>query len=100
MASSLGDNFNLLSPQQVLSPSLSLSNFNERFWIRILILIRWLSQQELVKVLLDNGQEHLFRDWPAPGVDDNHKKAFFDQVLFYSFAQFKYIDPFLPSLYS
>ncbi|KAL2638333.1 hypothetical protein AAZV13_06G108300 [Glycine max] len=52
MGSSLGDNFNLLSPQQ----------------------------QELVKVLLDNGQEHLFRDWPAPGVDDNHKKAFFDQL--------------------
>ncbi|KAH1247322.1 UDP-sugar pyrophosphorylase 1 [Glycine max] len=52
MASSLDDNFNLLSPEQ----------------------------QELVKVLLDNGQEHLFRDWPAPGVDDNHKKAFFDQL--------------------
>ncbi|KAG5050451.1 hypothetical protein JHK85_011554 [Glycine max] len=52
MASSLGDNFNLLSPQQ----------------------------QELVKMLLDNGQEHLFRDWPAPGVDDDHKNAFFDQL--------------------
>ncbi|KAG4950192.1 hypothetical protein JHK86_043431 [Glycine max] len=52
MASSLGDNFNLLSPQQ----------------------------QELVKVLLDNGEERLFCDWPAPGVDDNHKKVFFDQV--------------------
>ncbi|XP_027361710.1 UDP-sugar pyrophosphorylase 1 [Abrus precatorius] len=53
MASPLGANFNLLSPQQ----------------------------QELVKMLLDNGQEHLFHDWPAPGVDDDRKKAFFDQLI-------------------
>ncbi|CAJ1974286.1 unnamed protein product [Sphenostylis stenocarpa] len=53
MASSLGDNLNLLSPQQ----------------------------QELVKMLLENGQDHLFRDWPPPGVDDDHKKAFFDQLI-------------------
>nr|KYP70005.1 UDP-sugar pyrophosphorylase 1 [Cajanus cajan] len=53
MASSIGDNFNLLSPQQ----------------------------QELVKMLLNNGQEHLFRDWPASGVDDDQKKAFFDQLV-------------------
>ncbi|XP_058753226.1 UDP-sugar pyrophospharylase-like [Vicia villosa] len=53
MASSLGDNFNLLSPQQ----------------------------QELVKMLLNNGQDHLFRDWPGPGVDDDEKKAFFDQLV-------------------
>ncbi|KEH35356.1 UDP-sugar pyrophosphorylase 1 [Medicago truncatula] len=53
MASSLGDNFNLLSPKQ----------------------------QELVKILLNNGQDHLFRDWPAPGVDDDEKKAFFDQLV-------------------
>lgn len=53
MASSLGDNFNILSPKQ----------------------------QELVKILLKNGQDHLFRDWPAPGVDDDEKKAFFDQLV-------------------
>ncbi|QHO26136.1 UDP-sugar pyrophosphorylase [Arachis hypogaea] len=52
MASTLGDNFSLLSPKQ----------------------------QELVKMLLDNGQEHVFRDWPGPGVDDDKKKAFIDQV--------------------
>ncbi|XP_004502545.1 UDP-sugar pyrophospharylase [Cicer arietinum] len=53
MASSLGDNSNLLSPKQ----------------------------HELVKMLLDNGQDHLFRDWPGPGVDDDEKKAFFDQLV-------------------
>ncbi|MED6123477.1 universal stress protein [Stylosanthes scabra] len=53
MASPLGDNFSLLSPKQ----------------------------QELAKMLLDNGQEHVFRDWPAPGVDDDKKKALLDQVL-------------------
>ncbi|KAL4301149.1 hypothetical protein HN51_052562 [Arachis hypogaea] len=52
MASTLGDNFSLLSPKQ----------------------------QELAKMLLDNGQEHVFRDWPGPGVDDDKKKAFIDQV--------------------
>ncbi|WVZ20644.1 hypothetical protein V8G54_007966 [Vigna mungo] len=31
-------------------------------------------------MLLENGQDHLFRDWPPPGVDDDHKKAFFDQL--------------------
>ncbi|KAL2339728.1 hypothetical protein Fmac_007668 [Flemingia macrophylla] len=51
-SSSLADNYNPLSPQQ----------------------------QELVKMLLNNGQEHLFRDWPPPGVDDDQKQAFFDQV--------------------
>ncbi|KAK7282682.1 hypothetical protein RIF29_11654 [Crotalaria pallida] len=53
MASILGNNFDLLSPQQ----------------------------QELAKVLIENGQTHLFRDWPAPGVDDDDKKAFFDQII-------------------
>lgn len=32
-------------------------------------------------MLLDNGQDHLFRDWPGPGVDDDEKKAFFDQLV-------------------
>ncbi|XP_014502085.1 UDP-sugar pyrophosphorylase 1 [Vigna radiata var. radiata] len=52
MATSLGENLNILSTQQ----------------------------QELVKMLLENGQDHLFRDWPPPGVEDDHKKAFFDQL--------------------
>lgn len=56
----------------------SFSSFNECFWILIWLLI----QQELVKMLLENGQDHLFRDWPPPGVEDDHKKAFFDQVSF------------------
>mgnify|MGYP000412077036 CR=1 FL=1 len=31
-------------------------------------------------MLLQQGQEHLFRDWPALGVDDEKKISFFDQV--------------------
>lgn len=53
MASSFGDNLTLLSPQH----------------------------QDLLKTLLDNDQGHLFRDWPNPGVDDDDKIAFFDQLL-------------------
>ncbi|KAM7279842.1 hypothetical protein ACFE04_006976 [Oxalis oulophora] len=37
-------------------------------------------QIELVKVLLDNGQSHLFQHWADPGVDDQHKNAFFHQI--------------------
>lgn len=37
-------------------------------------------QVELVKILLEMGQSHLFEHWAEPGVDDNEKKAFFDQV--------------------
>lgn len=32
-------------------------------------------------MLLNNGQDHLFNNWPAPGVDDDEKKAFFDQLV-------------------
>ncbi|XP_043708607.1 UDP-sugar pyrophosphorylase-like [Telopea speciosissima] len=35
---------------------------------------------ELAKILLDMGQSHLFEHWPEPGVDDEDKKGFFDQV--------------------
>ncbi|KAL9245129.1 hypothetical protein vseg_018815 [Gypsophila vaccaria] len=34
----------------------------------------------LAKMLVEMGQCHLFSDWPEPGVDDDHKSAFFDQV--------------------
>ncbi|KAL6873655.1 hypothetical protein ACP4OV_013737 [Aristida adscensionis] len=35
---------------------------------------------ELAKMLLSEGQMHLFEHWPEPGVDDDKKRAFFDQV--------------------
>ncbi|VAI79007.1 unnamed protein product [Triticum turgidum subsp. durum] len=31
-------------------------------------------------MLLNEGQGHLFEHWPEPGVDDDKKKSFFDQV--------------------
>lgn len=37
-------------------------------------------QIELAKILLETGQSHLFEHWAEPGVDDEEKKAFFDQV--------------------
>ncbi|KAL8198015.1 hypothetical protein R6Q57_029934 [Mikania cordata] len=37
-------------------------------------------QVKLVKMLLEMGQEHLFEDWPDPGVDDDEKKCLIDQV--------------------
>lgn len=35
---------------------------------------------ELAKMLLREGQSHLFAYWPEPGVDDEKKKSFFEQV--------------------
>ncbi|PON60129.1 UTP--glucose-1-phosphate uridylyltransferase family [Parasponia andersonii] len=37
-------------------------------------------QIELAKTLLELGQTHLFEHWAEPGVADDEKKAFFDQV--------------------
>uniref|UniRef100_M8BEG3 UTP-monosaccharide-1-phosphate uridylyltransferase n=1 Tax=Aegilops tauschii TaxID=37682 RepID=M8BEG3_AEGTA len=37
-------------------------------------------QVELAKMLLNEGQGHLFEHWPEPGVHDDKKKNFFDQV--------------------
>ncbi|KAG6435903.1 hypothetical protein SASPL_100784 [Salvia splendens] len=37
-------------------------------------------QVELAKMLLDLNQAHLFQHWPEPGVDDDGKRAFFEQV--------------------
>ncbi|CAM0909705.1 unnamed protein product [Alopecurus aequalis] len=37
-------------------------------------------QAELAKMLLNEGQGHLFEHWPEPGVDDDKKRSFFDQV--------------------
>ncbi|XXG40701.1 hypothetical protein AAC387_Pa01g1351 [Persea americana] len=37
-------------------------------------------QIELAKMLLDEGQSHLFAHWSEPGVDDEEKKIFFDQI--------------------
>lgn len=47
------------------------------FWLDILW---WCAQIELAKMLLEMGQSHLFEHWPEPGVDDDEKKGFFDQV--------------------
>ncbi|KAL8481934.1 hypothetical protein ACS0TY_028179 [Phlomoides rotata] len=37
-------------------------------------------QVELAKALLELNQVHLFEHWPEPGVEDDEKRAFFDQV--------------------
>ncbi|KAL6984338.1 UTP-monosaccharide-1-phosphate uridylyltransferase [Sarracenia purpurea var. burkii] len=37
-------------------------------------------QIELVKMLIEMNQSHLFEHWPEPGVDDDEKRAFLDQV--------------------
>ncbi|KAK4273974.1 hypothetical protein QN277_017271 [Acacia crassicarpa] len=48
----LKENLNILSPEQV----------------------------GLAKMLLEMGQSHLFEHWANPGVDDDQKKGFFEQV--------------------
>lgn len=37
-------------------------------------------QAELAKVLLEENQSHLFEHWAEPGVEDDEKRAFFDQI--------------------
>ncbi|KMZ56901.1 hypothetical protein ZOSMA_8G00450 [Zostera marina] len=37
-------------------------------------------QVELAKILLNEGQGHLFHHWKRPGINDERKKSFFDQV--------------------
>ncbi|XP_059649640.1 uncharacterized protein LOC132295389 [Cornus florida] len=37
-------------------------------------------QVEIAKLLLEVGQTHLLQHWPEPGIDDDEKLAFFDQV--------------------
>ncbi|KAK6132254.1 hypothetical protein DH2020_034002 [Rehmannia glutinosa] len=37
-------------------------------------------QVELAKMLLEMNQSHLFEHWPEPGVEDDEKREFFDQV--------------------
>lgn len=32
-------------------------------------------------MLLDLNQTHLFEHWPEPGVEDDEKRAFFEQVI-------------------
>ena len=45
-------------------------------------------QIELAKMLLETGQTHLFEHWAEPGVEDDEKKAFFDQVSSFFFSFF------------
>lgn len=35
---------------------------------------------ELAKMLIEMEQSHLFEKWPEPGVEDDEKRAFFDQI--------------------
>lgn len=37
-------------------------------------------QVELAKMLVEMGQTHLFDHWAMPGVEDEQKKGFFEQV--------------------
>ncbi|KAI9201403.1 hypothetical protein LWI28_022961 [Acer negundo] len=37
-------------------------------------------QLELAKMLIEMGQSHLFEHWPEPGIDDEEKRALFDQL--------------------
>ncbi|KAK1555712.1 hypothetical protein Q3G72_030346 [Acer saccharum] len=37
-------------------------------------------QIELAKMLIEMGQSHLFEHWPEPGIDDEEKRALFDQL--------------------
>lgn len=37
-------------------------------------------QIELARMLIEEAQQHLFAHWPEPGIDDEKKKSFFDQV--------------------
>jgi len=63
------------------------------FLIIVFHFVIWFSWQiELAKILLENGQSHLFQQWPELGVDDKEKLAFFDQV--FSLCFFSYISVF------
>ncbi|CAI9115534.1 OLC1v1016456C6 [Oldenlandia corymbosa var. corymbosa] len=37
-------------------------------------------QVELANMLIEMEQSHLFEHWPEPGIDDDEKRAFFDQI--------------------
>ncbi|XP_002973847.2 UDP-sugar pyrophosphorylase 1 isoform X2 [Selaginella moellendorffii] len=38
------------------------------------------AMETLAQTLLDHGQEHLFEGWPEPGIGDDDKARFFNQV--------------------
>lgn len=38
-------------------------------------------------MLLEMGQSHLFEHWAEPGVDDEEKKRFFEQVRVFYFLR-------------
>ena len=42
-------------------------------------------QIELARMLLEMGQSHLFEHWAEPGVDEEEKKGFFEQVRVFFF---------------
>lgn len=80
-APALQSNLGILSPDQVCVDMFCVATCY--YSIVILMLLIWFGLQiELAKILLENGQSHLFLHWSEPGVCDNEKLGFFDQVLF------------------
>lgn len=84
-APNLKKNLHLLSSEQVhvmlKCYPFFFSFFGFWIWILFIVVGIWRCYQvELAKMLMEMGQSHLFEKWAAPGVDDNEKKAFFDQV--------------------
>ena len=80
-APNLQKNLSLLSPDQV--------HICIYMWKLVCVLLKsyvlfnWfivIGQIELAKMLLEMGQSHLFEHWPEPGVDDDEKKTFLNQV--------------------
>lgn len=47
------------------------------FWLWLL----W--QIKLARMLVEAGQSHLFQSWAEPGVEDEEKRGFFEQVFFF-----------------
>ena len=43
-------------------------------------------QIELAKLLIAEGQDHLFSHWSDPGTDDERKLSFFEQVFCLCFS--------------
>lgn len=84
-APNLHKNIHLLSPEQVLY-SICCRTICGSFGVDCDLNLLWPWQIVLAKMLLEIDQSHLFQHWAEPGVDDEEKKAFFDQVC--SFCNF------------
>lgn len=87
-APNLHKNIHLLSPEQVLY-SICCRTICGSFGVDCDLNLLWPWQIVLAKMLLEIDQSHLFQHWAEPGVDDEEKKAFFDQVC--SFCNFFFL---------